>query len=122
MPDSDWVEIRPDEAAFEDLRTHIRTIAGNDQASAGRFYRAYQEIAKSIASNPYHGDQLTGNLMGLRKVYLDDPQYQGKPRFRVVYELEPDEGSPALARIRGVVRRAESIGYLVIAHRLGRRR
>ncbi|CAB4929104.1 unannotated protein [freshwater metagenome] len=52
------------------------------------------EFGRLLESRGY-----TEDLRGCRKVYVDRPDWQGKPRFRRVYWCSPDERQPRTARI-----------------------
>jgi hypothetical protein len=53
----------------------------------------------------------TGDLRGCRRVYVDRPDWQGKPRFRLVCWCSPDERQPRTARILAFGPRASSAAY-----------
>ena len=51
------------------------------------------------------------HLRGCRKVYVDRPDWEGRPRFRLVYWCSPDERLPRKARILTFGPRAASAAY-----------
>ncbi len=64
------------------------------------------EFGQLLESRDY-----TGDLRGCRKVYVDRPDWEGRPRFRLVYWCSPDERLPRKARILTFGPRAASAAY-----------
>lgn len=59
----------------------------------------------------------TGDLRGCRKVYVDRKDWEGKPRYRLVYWCSPDERTPLRARILAFGPRASSAVYKTAVER-----
>lgn len=52
---------------------------------------------RALRENPWLGRELrdrirVGDLSGLRGIAFDEPGWDEKPRYRVVYRNEPDDG------------------------------
>ena len=58
-------------------------------------------------------------LGGCRRILFDASNWKGKPRYRLVYRNEPEDGAPDVVRLIAVGTR-ESLGaYRAAAARLG---
>lgn len=78
-----------------------------------------------LKTSPFLGLRLTdhptlGDLSDCRKIYLDE-QHDVSPRYRIVYQLQPDEMNPRVADIVCIGRRVNAEVYLESLSRLGRR-
>lgn len=107
-----------------DLDGHYARIKKTEgEESANAFVTAvHQAFWTVLADNPYLGDSFERELRGLRRIRIDHPDHMGKPRYRLVYELLPDDGAPGLAHFWGVVPRGSAVGYSQIRVRLRSRR
>jgi plasmid stabilization system protein ParE len=61
-------------------------------------------LVLSLAENPKRGEPLyarvgTETIAEGRRIRFDRPGYRGKPRFRIVYDLLPNEGNPERALV-----------------------
>lgn len=89
------------------------------------------QLAKQLRSNPYLGDQMRArpNFAGLadcRRILFDAEGRKGKPRYRLVYLNEPEDGAPAIVAVLSVGERAGLEAYkranVALSRRRGRRR
>ena len=84
-------------------------------------------VARDLAENPHLGERLRnrsriGDLTICRAVRFDKEGHRGKPRYRLVYYNDPDDGSIAVVRVIAVGLRAQLEAYKVAAARLRRER
>ena len=108
------------------LRRSLRPEAVEDiknLPSANLKRRAIQIIV-DISKGELNGKPLTdhpsvGDLSDCRKVYFDD-QDEGKPRFRLVYRLLPNQVEAVEVQAVAVGRRRLMEVYVEAARRLGR--
>jgi hypothetical protein len=82
-------------------------------------------LAGELRENPWLGEQMRErfNLRVLgecRRVRFDRPDWEGKPRYRLVYRNEPTDGAPALVRVLAVGSRERLAAYRAAAARIGR--
>ena len=90
------IGVRVERRAREDARA----LAGSGEGEALALEMA--RVISELQANPYLGDPLERDLSGLRRVRFDTEQYlrdHPLPRFRVVYELLPEDGAPSEALI-----------------------
>lgn len=84
--------------------------------------RQIARIAIALQGNPHHGELMGDKpprvLMGCRKVRFDEPDWRGKPRYRLVYRNEPSDGAPAISLILAIGRRDRMIAYAKAAGRV----
>lgn len=87
-----------------------------------------REVAKLVVglhSDPYRGDLMDERppriLRGCRKVRFDLPGRSGKPRFRLVYRNEPEDGAVARVCVLAIGPRADMVAYARAASRLTER-
>lgn len=77
--------------------------------------RKIARIVLEIQRNPYHGELMGDKpprvLSGCRKIRFDEPAWDLKPRYRLVYRNEPSDGAPATAVIIAIGRRDRMIAY-----------
>jgi hypothetical protein len=83
---------------------------------------AMNEI-KTLRENPWLGTGLrerarAGDLRSLRRVAFDDPAWDDKPRYRIVYRNEPDDGVVDVVAVIAVGRRERLSAYREAAGRL----
>lgn len=84
---------------------------------------AVMNALKSLRENPWAGAELrervrVGDLRGLRRVAFDDPAWGDKPRYRIVYRNEPDNGVVGVVAVIAVGRRERLAAYREAAVRL----
>lgn len=80
-------------------------------------------IVLELRENPFLGDALrarrrTSELAGCRRVAFDRPGRPGKPRYRLVYRNDPDDGSIAVVQVISVGLRERLAAYKTAADRL----
>jgi len=102
-----WPEAREDINALPD-RAHRLAAVG---------------VIVSLQENPWLGTALrermrVGNLRGLRRVAFDEPGWEDKPRYRVVYRNEPDDAVVEIVAVIAVGRRERLAAYREAAVRL----
>jgi hypothetical protein len=81
------------------------------------------EAILSVQQNPWSGAELRarariGDLSGLRRVAFDAADWTEKPRYRVVYRNEPDEGAVEVVAVIAVGLRERLAAYKEAAARL----
>jgi hypothetical protein len=79
-----------------------------------------------LRTNPWLGDKMREryNLRVLgecRRIRFDRGDWDGKPRYRLVYRNEPDDGAPEVVRLIAVGTRESLAAYRTAASRLGAR-
>jgi hypothetical protein len=84
-------------------------------------------VARDLGENPHLGEALrnrlrVGDLSRCRAVRFDQPARKEKPRFRLAYYNDPDDGSIAVVRVIAVGLRAQLQAYKEAAARLRRER
>lgn len=80
-------------------------------------------LALALGENPYLGTPLRnragiGDLSACRRVSFDRPDREEKPRFRLVYYNDPDDGSIAVVRVIAVGLRERLAAYRAAAARV----
>lgn len=87
--------------------------------------RRIAQIVIELQGNPYHGelmgDQPPRVLKGCRKVRFDKSRWRAKPRYRLVYRNEPEDGAPATSVVLAIGRRDRMIAYAKAARRIKQR-
>jgi hypothetical protein len=87
--------------------------------------REIARIVVQLHSNPHYGELMGDKppriLKGCRKVRFDEPDWRGKPRFRLIYRNEPADGAPATSLIVAIGRRDRMIAYAKAARRVKER-
>lgn len=89
--------------------------------------RVVAGIIKDLKSDPWLGVEMRERmrlqiLANCRKVPFDLPTWRDKPRFRLVYCNDPDDGSIAVVTILSVGPRSELTAYRQAATRMGAER
>jgi len=87
--------------------------------------RAAITLMLALRENPWLGERLRrrANLRRIedcRRIRFDREGWDGKPRYRLVYRNEPEDGAPAVARIWAVGPRARLAAYARAAARMAR--
>lgn len=77
----------------------------------------------SLQDNPWAGAELrerfrVGDLRGFRRVAFDESARADRPRYRVVYRNEPDDGTIEVVAVIAVGRRERLAAYREAAARL----
>lgn len=87
--------------------------------------RQLARIVIELHDNPHRGelmgDQPPRVLKGCRKVRFDEPRWSGKPRYRLVYRNEPEDGAPATSVVLAIGQRDQMIAYAKAARRVKQR-
>ena len=78
----------------------------------------------ALRDDPWAGEDLREryNLRAIkdcRKLRFDLPNWKGKPRYRLVYRNEPEDGAPEIVRLLAVGTRESLAAYRSAATRLG---
>jgi len=78
---------------------------------------------KGLRENPWLGAELrermrVGDLRGLRRVTFDEPAWNDKPRYRLVYRNEPDDVVVEVVAVIAVGQRERLAAYREAASRL----
>lgn len=78
--------------------------------------RVVAEILVRLKADPWIGAEMRARvrlaaLADCRKVPFDLPTWTGKPRFRLVYRNDPDDGSIAVVTVLSVGPRSELEAY-----------
>jgi hypothetical protein len=86
--------------------------------------RVVAGIVKELKSNPWLGVEMRERmrlavLADCRKVRFDLPTWRDKPRFRLVYRNDPNDGSIAVVTIMSVGPRSNLAAYKRAATRIG---
>jgi mRNA-degrading endonuclease RelE of RelBE toxin-antitoxin system len=84
-------------------------------------------VARDLGENPHLGEPLRnrlriGDLSQCRAVRFDRSGWRAKPRYRLVYYNDPDDGSIAVVRVIAVGLRAQLQAYKEAAARVRRER
>lgn len=86
--------------------------------------RALELLARiargELKGKPLDARVATADLGDCRKIYFDLPTYGGKPRYRLVYRITPNEVSAVAVEAIAVGERARLDAYLRAARNLGR--
>ena len=109
------------------VRFEAAAIADVQALPERRTQFAAIRVARDLSENPHLGDPLRnrsriGDLSRCRAVRFDNEGRRGKPRFRLVYYNDPDDGSIAVVRVIAVGLRAQLDAYKAAAARLRRER
>lgn len=109
----------------DEARGDVKTLG--ERSNEDRFEKNIAKevvlIAKAIKQHPWHGEPLREDgqipvVEGLRKVPFDPDPQQPLPRFRLVYQLLPDDGpNPSGAEIVAIGPRRNLEVYEIAARR-----
>jgi hypothetical protein len=87
--------------------------------------RVIAGLVVELHANPWLGDLMDNrwpeNLEGARKVRFDEPSWNGKPRYRLVYRNEPSDGAVSVMVVLAIGRRESMIAYAKASARLARK-
>lgn len=80
------------------------------------------QIIQALKENPHcgelMGDKPPRDLERSRKIRFDRPDWDKKPRYRLVYRNEPTDGSVQTVAVLAIGRRDRMIAYAKAAGRL----
>jgi Txe/YoeB family toxin of Txe-Axe toxin-antitoxin module len=87
--------------------------------------RAALSLMLDLRDNPWLGEELRERynlrpLKDCRRIRFDREGWQGKPRYRLVYRNEPEDGAPAIVRVWSLGPREGLIAYTRAAARIAR--
>ena len=116
MP-NDRYEVR----AEPDVSADLRELANKDE----RLVDVAITLMVRLRDDPWLGEDLWERynmkpIKACRKLRFDLDDWQGKPRYRIVYRNEPLDGAPGLVRIWSVGPREELIAYTRAVARITR--
>jgi hypothetical protein len=79
----------------------------------------------SLRDDPWIGEDMWERynmrpLANCRKIRFDVPDWDGKPRYRIVYRNEPLDGAPGLVRVWAIGPRDKLIAYARATARISR--
>jgi hypothetical protein len=85
------------------------------------------KVVRELYDEPRIGDSMRERfnlsiLAGCRKVPFDKEGWTGKPRFRLVFRNEPDDGAVARVTVLSIGPRADLAAYKAAASRVGAQR
>lgn len=80
--------------------------------------RLIQELKEDPHLGKLMGDKPPRNLEGSRKIRFDLPDWDAKPRYRLVYRNEPADGAVETVVVLAIGRRDRMIAYAKAAGRL----
>ena len=84
--------------------------------------REIVRIVQELKSNPHIGELMSDkpprNLKASRKIRFDLPEWRGKPRYRLVYRNEPDDGAVQTVAVLAIGVRDRMIAYAKASARL----
>ena len=85
------------------------------------------QVVRALHGEPRIGDPMRERynlrvLTGCRKVPFDKDGWKGKPRFRLVFRNEPDDGAVARVTVFSIGPRADLAAYKATAGRVGAQR
>lgn len=82
-------------------------------------------IVVELHANPWLGepmdDRWPHNLEGSRKVRFDHPDWDDKPRYRLIYRNEPSDGAVGVMVVLAIERRENMVAHARASARLQRR-
>ena len=112
-------EVKAEPAVSEDLAE----LAAEDRDAAREALR----LMLALRDDPWLGDELRERynlrpLRDCRRIGFDRPDWEGKPRYRLVYRNEPSDGAPGLVRVWAVGPRDRLVVYARAAARITRER
>jgi hypothetical protein len=112
-------EVKAEPAVNED----IAELAAEDRGAAREALR----LMLALRDDPWLGDELRERynlrpLADCRRIRFDRPDWEDKPRYRLVYRNEPSDGAPELVRVWSVGPRGRLVGYARAAARITRER
>ncbi len=92
-----------------------------------RAARAALSLMLSLRDDPWLGEELREGynlrpLKDCRRIRFDRDDWQGKPRYRLVYRNEPTDGAPSVVRVWSLGHREGLIAYTRAAARIARER
>lgn len=112
-------EVKAEPAVSQDLAE----LTLQDREAAREAIR----LMLALRDDPWLGDELHERynlrpLRDCRNVSFDRPDWDGKPRYRLVYRNEPSDGAPGLVRVWAVGPRDRLVAYARATARITRER
>ena len=112
-------EVKAEPAVNED----IAELVAEDRDAAREALR----LMLALRDDPWLGDELRERynlrpLLDCRRISFDRSDWEGKPRYRLVYRNEPSDGAPGLVRVWSVGPRDRLVVYARAAARITRER
>ncbi|MBA2461330.1 MAG: type II toxin-antitoxin system RelE/ParE family toxin [Actinobacteria bacterium] len=112
-------DVRVEPAVDEDVGDLVR----EDRGAA----RAALSLMLALRDDPWLGEELRERynlrpLKDCRRIRFDRDDWQGKPRYRLVYRNEPEDGAPGVVRVWSLGPRQGLIAYSRAAARITRER
>ena len=112
-------EVRAEPAVNADLAE----LAALDRDAAREALR----LMLALRDDPWLGDELHERynlrpLRDCRRIRFDRPDWEGKPRYRLVYRNEQSDGAPGLVRVWAIGPRDRLVAYARAAARITRER
>ncbi len=109
--------MRPQLDVWEEAQSDLRELP------SGGLKLAALEAIGEVLDNPWRGAELrdrarVGDLRGLRRVAFDEPSWDDKPRYRIVYRNEPDDAVVEVVAVIVVGLRESLSAYRAAATRL----
>jgi hypothetical protein len=100
----------------------LEETIGETNALDPEIRREVAKLVVRLASDPYVGELMDDRppkiLRGCRKIRFDLEDWDEKPRFRIVYRNEPEDGAVGKVCVLAVGQRAEMMAYARAATRL----
>lgn len=89
--------------------------------------REVVKLVQKLQTDPWIGVEMRDRprmeiLSDCRKIPFDLPGHKGKPRFRLVYRNDPNDGSIAVVQVLSVGPRSELDAYRQAVTRVAKRR
>lgn len=97
-------------------------IVGEVNALDRDVKRVIVRIIQELKDNPHlgelMGDKWPNDLKGSRKIRFDLEDWSDRPRYRLVYRNEPEDGSVATVVVLAVATRDQMVAYARASSRL----
>lgn len=95
---------------WEDARTDIAALPSRELKLAAL------RLALALRDDPFLGEPLrhrlgVGDLTGCRRIAFDQPTWTEKPRYRLIYRNDPNDGSSAVVQVISVGLREKLEAY-----------
>lgn len=109
-------------ATDHELRFRPEVREDANQLESDELRQEVARIVVELSRDPYVGEPMDDRppeiLEGCRKIRFDLPDWDGKPRYRLVYRNEPEDGAVGLLRVLAIGRRDRMIAYAKAAGRV----
>lgn len=108
-------------AVEPELSHDLRELAAVDE----ELVRVALALMLELRDDPWLGESLFERynlrpIKDCRKLRFDTPAWKCKPRYRLIYRNEPEDGAPGIVRVWSVGARANLVAYTRAAARLAR--